>query len=122
MGPRGPFLIQGEARDRHNNLNSQSSDQCHRAASGADLMRLNSLYKQVTAKIVAELEAGAIPWTKPWRHQHTGSVMPANFATHRPYSGVNIPILWGAAIQGGYERHQWLTFKQAKELGAKVKK
>src|SRR5207248_1753584 len=24
--------------------------------------------------------------------------------------------------QAGYERHQWLTFKQAKELGAKVRK
>jgi antirestriction protein ArdC len=47
-------------------------------------MRLNRLYEQVTAKIVAELEAGAVPWTKPWQHQHTGSVMPANFATAAP--------------------------------------
>jgi antirestriction protein ArdC len=48
--------------------------------------------------------------------------LPENFATRRPYSGVNIPILWGAAIQAGYDRHQWLTFKQAKALGAKVRK
>src|SRR4051812_1631731 len=85
-------------------------------------MRLNNLYEQVTSKIVAELEAGAIPWTKPWQHRHTGSVMPQNFATRRPYSGVNIPILWAAAIDGSYDRYQWLTFKQAKALGANVRK
>src|ERR1700692_1154202 len=85
-------------------------------------MRLTNLYEQVTAKIVAELEAGGVPWTKPWRSPHSGSVMPQNFATSRPYSGINIPILWGAAIGAGYERHQWLTFKQAKALGAHVRK
>ena len=85
-------------------------------------MRIANLYEQVTAKIVAELEVGAVPWTKPWRSPHSGSVMPQNFATRRPYSGVNIPILWGAAIGAGYERHHWLTFKQAKALGAHVRK
>ena len=85
-------------------------------------MRIANLYEQVTAKIVAELEAGAVPWTKPWRSSHSGSVMPQNFVTRRPYSGINIPILWGAAIGAGYERHHWLTFKQAKALGAHVRK
>ena len=85
-------------------------------------MRIANLYEQVTAKIVAELETGAVPWTKPWRSSHSGSVMPQNFVTGRPYSGINIPILWGAAIGAGYERHHWLTFKQAIDLGGHVRK
>jgi antirestriction protein ArdC len=93
-----------------------------RTGSGAKPSRLTSLYDQVTSKIVAELEAGAIPWTKPWKHRATGSLMPQNFATGRPYSGINIPILWAAAIEGGFSRHQWVTFKQALALGGKVRK
>jgi antirestriction protein ArdC len=85
-------------------------------------LKLKDLYRQVTMQIVAELEAGAVPWTKPWRHTRSGSVMPQNFATGRPYSGINIPILWGAAVAGGYDRHQWLTYKQAQALGGNVRK
>jgi antirestriction protein ArdC len=84
-------------------------------------VKLSNLYEQVTTKIIAELETGAVPWTRPWKYRRTGSVMPQNLATGRPYSGVNIPILWGEAIEKGYERHQWLTFKQARDLGGTVR-
>ena len=85
-------------------------------------MKLANLYEQVTTKIIAELETGAVPWTRPWKYQRTGSIMPQNFATGRPYSGINIPILWGEAIAKAYDRHQWLTFKQAQGLKATVRK
>ena len=62
----------------------------------------SSIYETVTNQIIAELEAGAIPWTQPWKNQRTGGVMPQNAATGRPYSGINIPILWHAAKVGGY--------------------
>ena len=82
-------------------------------------MKLANLYAQVTSTIVAELESGAVPWTKPWRNTTpVGSVMPHNAATNRPYSGINIPILWGAALGGGYGRHLWMTYKQALSAGA----
>src|SRR5271166_3541036 len=55
------------------------------------------IYETVTNRIIAELEAGAIPWTQPWKNQKSGGVMPLNRATGRPYSGINIPILCGAA-------------------------
>ena len=85
-------------------------------------MKLANLYAQVTSKIVAELENGAVPWTKPWRNTaQVGSVMPHNAATNRPYSGINIPILWGAALGGGYDRHLWMTYKQATTAGAQVR-
>jgi antirestriction protein ArdC len=80
------------------------------------------IYETVTNRIIAELEAGAIPRTQPWKNQKSGDVMPLNRATGRPYSGINIPILWGAASAFGYPTHQWLTFKQALEMKACVKK
>src|SRR5579872_7127267 len=93
-----------------------------RASSGSKPKHLAGLYDRVTSQILGELQAGAIPWTKPWKHQARGSLMPENFATNRPYSGINIPILWAAAIEGGFNRHQWLTFNQALALGGKVRK
>jgi antirestriction protein ArdC len=40
-------------------------------------------------------------------------LLPGNAATRRTHSGINIPILWHAAIQAGYGDHAWMTFKQA---------
>jgi antirestriction protein ArdC len=54
---------------------------------------MTAIYETVTNQIIAELEAGAIPWTQPWKNQRRGGIMPLNAATGRPYSGVNIPIL-----------------------------
>ena len=63
-----------------------------------------SLYDEITAKILAELEAGRVPWVQPWGTAAVNAslAMPKNAATGRHYSGVNILILWGAVIEGGY--------------------
>jgi antirestriction protein ArdC len=44
------------------------------------------LYHDVTARILAELERGALPWIKPWSAT-AGANVPANAVTNRPYSG-----------------------------------
>ncbi len=81
-----------------------------------------SLYDEVTARIVAELEAGRIPWVQPWGRAGTGPGLPRNALTARTYSGVNILILWGAVIADGYPSQCWLTFRQALEAGGSVRK
>jgi antirestriction protein ArdC len=48
--------------------------------------------------------------TKPLRHNGT------------PYRGMNILLLWGEAMAKGYEAPVWMTFRQALELGANVRK
>ncbi len=85
-------------------------------------MKIKHLYAEVTNKIIAELEAGAVPWTRPWKNGRTSGLMPQNAATGRSYSGINIPILWGAAAERGYATHAWATFKQALALNAAVRK
>lgn len=46
------------------------------------------LYKEVSARIASELEAGAAPWVKPWSAT-AGQNTPQNVVTGRPYSGCN---------------------------------
>jgi antirestriction protein ArdC len=48
--------------------------------------------------------------------------MPKNAATGRRYSGINVLILWGAVIEGGFLGQSWLTFRQALALGGNVRK
>jgi antirestriction protein ArdC len=81
-----------------------------------------SLYQEVTDKIVAELEAGRVPWVQPWGRTQAGLGLPKNAATGRHYSGINILILWGAVIERGYAAQVWLTFRQALALGGNVRK
>jgi antirestriction protein ArdC len=57
------------------------------------------LYAEVSAHIVAELEAGAAPWVKPWSAT-PGANIPCNGATNRPYSGCNVILLWMAQAAG----------------------
>lgn len=39
-----------------------------------------------------------------------------------PYSGINVLILWSEAIARGFTSPSWMTFRQALELGAAVRK
>lgn len=93
----------------------------HRAQPRADL------YDEVTRRIITELEAGRVPWVQPWgRPDSDGAVaapgLPRNAMTSRPYSGINILILWGAVIEQGWPSQSWLTFRQATQAGGTVRK
>ena len=82
------------------------------------------IYESVTRAIIEEMERGAVPWVRPWKtdRHNVGSVMPANAITGRSYNGINVPILWASADSHGYPTHAWMTFKQALERDAHVRK
>ena len=81
------------------------------------------VYTKVTDKIIAELEKGERPWLKPWNAEHAaGKITRPLRHNGLPYSGINILMLWGEAMEKGYSAPIWMTFKQAKELGGYVKK
>lgn len=86
----------------------------------------SNLYDDVTAKIIRELEAGRFPWAQPWANRGEAATiaagLPKNASTGRTYSGVNILLLWGAAIECGFSDQIWLTYRQAKGLGGSVMK
>ena len=83
-----------------------------------------SLYEEITDRIIAELEAGRVPWVQPWATAAAKAplAMPNNAATRRRYGGINILILWGSAIEHGFAGQSWLTFRQALSLGGHVRK
>lgn len=81
------------------------------------------VYQRITDQIVAELEKGVRPWMKPWNSEHaTGRITRPLRANGIPYRGINVVMLWAAAEAAGYAAPIWMTFKQAQELGAHVKK
>ena len=70
----------------------------------------SDVYQIVTDKILEQMAKGIVPWQKPWHGGLEGAV---SYATGRPYSLLNQFLL---AREGEY-----LTFKQVKELGGKIK-
>lgn len=86
-------------------------------------MKVHDLYQSVTDTIIKELEAGAVPWTKPWRNNPSAiGVMPQNAATGHGYRGINVPLLWHAQHTHGWPTAGFMTYKQALTLGAQVRK
>ena len=83
-------------------------------------MKSQDICENITAAIIAELEKGVMPWSKPWAGSG-GPVMPRRHTGAR-YRGINILILWQAAEAAGYRSPHWMTFKQALEYGGCVKK
>ncbi|MGR4931657.1 ArdC family protein [Bradyrhizobium sp. CAR08] len=83
-----------------------------------------NLYDDITNKIIAELEAGRVPWVQPWGTAAAKGplALPKSAASGRQYSGINILILWGAVTEQGFTGQSWLTFRQALSLGGHVRK
>lgn len=78
------------------------------------------LYQNITDRIVSQLEAGTVPWVRPFS-QRKGQSLPCNAITNRPYSGVNVLLLF-TSMALAYPTNRFLTFKQAKDVGGFVKK
>jgi len=81
------------------------------------------VYADVTARIVGQLEAGVRPWHQPWRAGHpAGTISRPLRSNGVPYRGINVLVLWLTGVERDYTSPLWLTFQQAKELDACVKK
>ncbi len=68
------------------------------------------IYAAVTDRIIAQMEQGQIPWSKPW----CSNAKAVSHATGKPYSLLNQMLLGRPG--------EYLTFKQCQEAGGHVKK
>ena len=66
------------------------------------------IYKIVTDAITEQLQAGVIPWHKPWADACI------SYTSRKGYKGINALLLTKPG--------EYITFAQAKKLGGKVKK
>lgn len=81
------------------------------------------VYTRVTERIISDLERGVRTWMRPWGAEHAaGSICRPLRHNGMPYQGMNVLLLWGEAVEKGYAAPIWMTFKQAQELGAHVRK
>ena len=76
------------------------------------------LYQTITDKFIDEMKKGIIPWKRDWRGAFGA---PRNFATKKPYRGINVFLLYFDAQKHGYKRPEYLTFKQCADLGGSIK-
>jgi len=74
------------------------------------LTRRNA-YEIITARILAALERGTVPWHQPWTNQP-----PANLVTKKPYRGVNVFVLRSTTFASPW----WATYRQVQLLGGQV--
>ena len=81
------------------------------------------VYQKVTDKIIADLEKGELTWLKPWNSANTdGRIIRPLRHNGMGYNGINILMLWSSALEHGFQSPFWMTFNQAKEFGAHVRK
>jgi antirestriction protein ArdC len=81
------------------------------------------IYQRITDQIVGELEKGVRPWLKPWNAEHAaGRITRPLRSNGIPYKGINVLMLWSAAMEKGYAAPIWMTYRQASELKANVRK
>lgn len=72
------------------------------------------VFQIITDLIISKLDAGYIPWKKPWSTFGEAK----NYITKKPYKGINSLIL----NCYDFDKPYYLTFKQATVLGGNVKK
>lgn len=75
----------------------------------------SQIYQIITDRVVSMLEAGTVPWRKPWAG---GEEAPRSAVSKKEYRGINHFLLHCA----GYSSPYWMSFKQAQERGGMVRK
>ncbi|SMD13023.1 zincin-like metallopeptidase domain-containing protein [Rhizobium sp. RU36D] len=81
------------------------------------------MYTRITDRVIEDLASGVRPWMKPWSAGNTdGRITRPLRHNGQPYSGMNVLLLWSEQISRGFGSSMWMTFKQALELGAAVRK
>lgn len=80
---------------------------------GTPTMNTPTTYERITEVILAALEAGTVPWRKPW-----SNAGPAKSIDGRPYRGINQFLLQMAP----FENPSYVTYRKAQELGGQVRK
>lgn len=77
------------------------------------------IHQQITDQIIEMIERGTQPWRPRW--DNAAMSLPLRH-TGETYRGINILILWAAQLEHGYTSPTWMTYRQARELGAHVRK
>ena len=73
-----------------------------------------SVYEQITNKVIESMEKGVCPWHQPWQNVLGGNALAISYVSRKPYSFINQLLL---------EEGEYITMNEIKKIaGAKLKK
>jgi antirestriction protein ArdC len=75
------------------------------------------VYDTITHRMIAALEAGTVPWQKPWG---AAQGRPLRMSNGEPYLGINVLLLGQTSQERGYASQWWGTIPQINALGGHV--
>lgn len=96
----------------------QAAESASKGREGEPREREN-VYDKITNRIIRALEAGTVPWQRPWGASHG---WPRSMATGKRYQGANVLMLGMTSEERGYGSQWWGTFHQIATLGGHVMK
>jgi antirestriction protein ArdC len=73
----------------------------------------------VTQKLIKQMEAGKVPWQKPWKSGRYKN-LPFNATTGAQYHGINILLLWLTEQFDERSCNGWMTFYQMRKIKANL--
>lgn len=81
-------------------------------------MEKKPFHEAVAEKLIEQLQQGTAPWQRPWQAGDPNGMLPYNPSTGKRYRGINSIVL----MMSGHADQRWLTYRQASELDAQVRK
>lgn len=82
--------------------------------------RVQQVRDEMVKTLLEHIEKNPTKWQAGWNNIAAGA--PYNGKTNTAYRGINALYLAVIGVKRGYTDTRWVTFNQAKELGASVKK
>jgi antirestriction protein ArdC len=76
------------------------------------------VYREITERVLDALEAGTVPWRRPWRDFG----MQRNYSSGRPYRGINQLLTQLTQQARAYRSPFWVTYRGAQRAGANVRR
>ncbi len=77
---------------------------------------MTHIHTEVVAGLVTELEAGDLPWWRPWSDGDGVRLLSAMATIELPCCGINTLLLWHSAAERDLGDYRRVTFNQAKAL------
>ena len=78
--------------------------------------------EDASERCIKLLEKGVAPWQKGWDRPTDAPEPPHNPVSKTRYKGLNTVVLRSVASERGYSDPRWLTYNQARQIGAQVRK
>lgn len=80
------------------------------------------LFEKVKQTLIEGIEKEGMSWFRPWKSAVGNDWRPINRATGRVYTGMNVWFLSASMREFGYEHNEWVTYKNAQDVGGNVRK